>query len=185
MRPAVFLDRDGTLIEEVGYCSDPKDVRPYRSVVEGLQKLRDAGFLVIVITNQSGIGYGYFTEADYHAVNAEMTRQLQPFEVDGTYFSADTPDNPGPRRKPNPGMVLEAARDFDIDLAHSYFVGDRAGDVECGRNAGTRTVLVLTGYGERFPDLVADHRAPDLAEAIDWIVADSRRNKEWPRTNTD
>lgn len=175
MRPAVFLDRDGTIIEEVGYCSHAEDVRAYPGAVAALQKLRNAGFLVIVITNQSGIGYGYFTEADYHAVHAEMCRQLQPFTVDGTYYSVETPENPGPRRKPNPGMVLEAARDFDIDLARSYFVGDRAGDVECGRNAGTRTVLVTTGYGDRFPDLAVDHRAASLVEAVDWIVKDARR----------
>ena len=174
MRPAVFLDRDGTIIEEVGYCSNPADVKAFPGVVEALQKLHAAGFLVIIITNQSGIGQGMFTEADYHAVDAETKRQLLPFVVDGTYFSSDTPANPGPRRKPNPGMVLEAATDFDIDLKRSYFVGDRAGDVECGHNAGTRSVLVLTGYGNRFPDLIAEHRAPTLVEAIDWILADAQ-----------
>ena len=177
MWPAVFLDRDGTLIEEVGYCSNPADVRVYEGVVESLNKLREAGFLVIVITNQSGIGYGYFSEADYHAVNEEMTRQLAPFVVDGTYFSVETPEKPGPRRKPNPGMVLEAAAEFEIDLAQSYFVGDREGDVLCGKNAGTRTVLVTTGYGDRFPDSVADYRASGMVDAVEWLLKDTAPRK--------
>jgi D-glycero-D-manno-heptose 1,7-bisphosphate phosphatase len=173
MRRAVFLDRDGTIIEEVGFCSNPADVRLYAGAAGAIQRLRDAGFLVIVITNQSGVGLGYFTEADYHAVHNEMLRQLAPAAIDAAYFSPDTPENAGPRRKPNPGMVLEAARDFGIDLARSYFVGDRAGDIECGRNAGTRTVLVQTGYGSRFPGYPADYHASTLAQAADWILEDA------------
>lgn len=174
-RPAVFLDRDGTIIEEVGYCSDPADVRLYPGAAEAIQRLRDAGFLILVITNQSGIGLGLFTEAQYHAVHAEMVRQLAPVTLDGTYFNADTPERPTFRRKPNPGMVYEAARDFDVDLERSYFVGDRGGDVECGHNAGTRSVLVETGYGHRFPNAKCDYRARDLVDAVRWILEDSRR----------
>lgn len=129
---------------------------------------------MIVITNQSGTGLGYFTEADYHAVHNEMVRQLAPAPIDAAYFSSGTPDNAGPRRKPNPGMVLEAARDFGIDLTRSYFAGDRAGGIECGRNAGTRTVMVETGYGSRFPGYPAGYRAKTLAEAADWILEDAK-----------
>jgi D-glycero-D-manno-heptose 1,7-bisphosphate phosphatase len=173
-RPAVFLDRDGTIIEEVGYCSNPADVRLYSDAAAAIRRLRQAGYLIVVITNQSGIGLGYFSEADYHAVHHEMVRQLGAAGIDGMYFSDDTPENPGPRRKPNPGMVLEAERDLGIDLSRSYFVGDRAGDVECGRNAGVRTVLVQTGYGGRYPDCSPDFRAGSLGEAADWILEDAR-----------
>jgi D-glycero-D-manno-heptose 1,7-bisphosphate phosphatase len=172
MRRAVFLDRDGTIIEEVGYCSDPAMVRAYSGAAAAIQRLRDAGFLVIVVTNQGGIGNGYFTEADYHAVHREMERQLAPVQIDATYFAPDRSDVDAPRRKPNPGMVLEAARDFDIDLARSYFVGDREIDVDCGHNAGTRSVLVETGYGAQVQDCEPDHRARDLAQAVNWILAD-------------
>jgi D-glycero-D-manno-heptose 1,7-bisphosphate phosphatase len=173
-RLAVFFDRDGTIMEEVGYCSQPSQVRVFPDARDAIQRLRDRGFLVIIITNQSGIGHGYFTEEQYRAVTAEMTRQLEPLAVDGIYFSADTPESESPRRKPNPGMVLEAAAEFDIDLSRSYFVGDRTGDIDCGRNAGTRTILVETGYGADASECAPDYRAPDLTAAIDWILLDAR-----------
>jgi D-glycero-D-manno-heptose 1,7-bisphosphate phosphatase len=174
MRRAVFLDRDGTIMEEVGYCSDPAQVQVYEGAREAIQRLRDAGFLIVVVTNQSGIGHGYITEPQYHAVHAEMIRQLHPVTIDAVYYSAETPENPSPRRKPNPGMVLEAASELDIDLSKSYFVGDRAGDVECGRNAQTRTVLLDTGYGLQTSECSPDYRAKDLVEAVDWILRDSQ-----------
>lgn len=173
-RKAVFLDRDGTIMEEVGFCSDPAHVTVYPGVRNAIARLREAGFLIIVITNQSGIGYGYFTEQQYHEVHAEMLRQLHPVTIDGVYFSPDTPDNPTARRKPNPGMVHEAVADFNIDLSRSYFAGDRAGDVECGRNVGTRTVLVETGYGRDAADCSPDYRSRDLTAAIEWILEDAR-----------
>jgi len=169
-RPAVFLDRDGTIMEEVGYCADPADVALYTGAAASIQRLKDAGYLIIVVTNQSGIGHGYFTEDQYHAVHAEMLRQLHPVTVDATYYSTETPENAGPRRKPNPGMVLEATAEFDIDLSRSYFIGDRAGDVECGRNAGTKSILVRTGYGVNLDDCGADHVAPSMVEAVTWIL---------------
>ncbi|HZT38339.1 MAG TPA: HAD family hydrolase [Bryobacteraceae bacterium] len=174
-RPAVFLDRDGTLMHEVGYCANPRDVAVYPGVREALERLREAGFALIVITNQSGIGLGYFTEAEYHAVQAELARQLAPVQIDGVYFSPDTPDSGSPRRKPAPGMIYEAARDHGIDLARSYFVGDREGDMQCGARAGLRTVLVETGYGAQFPDCSADYRARDFRQAVEWILEDARR----------
>src|SRR5215467_9912720 len=118
-RPAVFLDRDGTLMEEVGYCSSPGDVAVYAGVRESLARLRDAGFALIVITNQSGIGLGYFTETTYRAVHDEFVRQLAPVHIDGTYFSPDAPDSGSPRRKPAPGMVYEAAEEHGVDLSRS------------------------------------------------------------------
>src|SRR5262249_29257058 len=112
---AVFFDRDGTLMEEVHYCRDPALVRVYPGVREALYGLRAVGWGVFVITNQSGIGRGLITEAQYHAVHAEFLRQAG--EIDGAYYCPDTPDVPSTRRKPEPGMVLEAAREHGIELA--------------------------------------------------------------------
>ena len=131
LRPAVFLDRDGTVMEEVGFCSRPEDVRLLPGARRALEVIRDAGYLLVVITNQSGIGLGYFSEDQYRAVTAEFERQLEPLRVDAIYFSPDTPDSGSPRRKPAIGMVEEAAADLGIDLSRSFFVGDRTSDVEC------------------------------------------------------
>src|SRR5882724_2748205 len=101
--PAVFLDRDGTLMEEVDYCRDPERVQVFPNVPSSLRRLKQAGFRLIIITNQSGIGRGILTEADFHVVQAELLRQLGPGLIDGVYFAPETPDQPSIRRKPGPG----------------------------------------------------------------------------------
>jgi len=169
-RPAVFFDRDGTLMEEVHYCGDPAQVRVYAGVAEGLRRLQEAGFLAFVVTNQSGIGRGLITEAQYRAVQAEFLRQVGDGLITACYFCPDAPGTPSSRRKPEPGMLLEAAGEFDIDLAASYIIGDKAADIECGRRAGTKAILVLTGYG-RESNCAPDFRAPDAAAAIEAILA--------------
>jgi D-glycero-D-manno-heptose 1,7-bisphosphate phosphatase len=166
---AVFFDRDGTLMEEVHYCGDPARVRVFPGVPEALQKLKEAGFRTFVISNQSGIGRGLITEAQYRAVKEELLRQLGAGMIDATYFCADPPGMPSTRRKPEPGMVLEAAAAYDIDLARSYFIGDKSADIECGRRAGTRTILVMTGYGAE-QDGRADFTARDVAEAVEIVL---------------
>jgi D-glycero-D-manno-heptose 1,7-bisphosphate phosphatase len=163
---AVFFDRDGTLMDEVHYCADPARVRVFPGVPEALRRLKEAGFRTFVITNQSGIGRGLITEAQYHAVQEELLRQLGAGVIDATYFCADLPAVPSTRRKPQPGMVLEAAAAYDIDLARSYFIGDKSADIECGRRAGTRTILVLTGYGAE-QAARPDFTARDVTEAIE------------------
>ena len=170
LKKAVFLDRDGTVMDEVGYCSRPEDVRAVPGAREALLALRDAGYLLIVVTNQSGIGHGYFTEAEYLAVNAELEHQLAPVQFDAVYFSSETPDAATERRKPGIGMVTEAVERFGIDLARSFFVGDRTGDVECGRRAGTRTILVATGYGADHRESRPDYVARDIVEAAHIIL---------------
>src|SRR5712691_3723777 len=137
---AVFLDRDGTLMREVNYCSDPKQVEIFPDVPEALLRLKRAGYKLIVISNQAGIARGYFTEAQYRVVEAEVARAVLPATFDAVYFCPDRPDLATERRKPAPGMVFEAQREHDIDLARSFFVGDKAIDIECGRNAGVRTI---------------------------------------------
>jgi D-glycero-D-manno-heptose 1,7-bisphosphate phosphatase len=158
---AVFFDRDGTLMEEVHYCADPALVRVFPGVGEALERLKLAGFGVFVISNQSGIGRGLFTDEQYQAVQAEFLRQVGPGLVDASYYCPDVPGQPSECRKPEPGMVLRAAAEHGIALGESFFVGDKALDIECGRRAGTRTILVRTGYG-------AGQACP-----ADWICADS------------
>jgi D-glycero-D-manno-heptose 1,7-bisphosphate phosphatase len=169
---AVFFDRDGTLMEEVHYCGDPARVRVFPGVPEALRKLKQAGFRTFVVTNQSGIGRGLITEAQYHAVEAELLRQIGTGVIDATYFCADPPAAPSTRRKPEPGMVLEAAAAYDIDLARSYFIGDKSDDMECGHRAGTRTILVLTGYGAQ-QDCRPDFTARDVTEAVEIVLRTS------------
>ena len=167
----MFLDRDGTLMEEVHYCAAPALVRVFPGTANAIRRLKESGYLVVIITNQSGIGRGLLTEAQYHAVQAELMRQLEEegkmgrmgligqmgrmedselspsSPIAASYFCPDAPPTPSPRRKPEPGMVLAAARDLNLDLARSWFVGDKAADIGCGKRAGTRTILVQTGYG--------------------------------------
>ena len=168
--PAVFLDRDGTIMEDVAYCSDPAKVRVFDDAPEALRRLKAAGFKIIVITNQSGIGRGYFSESAYHAVARETERQIGSGLIDATYFCPDAPDAASMRRKPAPGMVLEAERDHALDLSRSFLVGDKHIDAECGRNAGVRTVLVESGCEQHGDDHGGDWKAPNLSSAADIIL---------------
>jgi D-glycero-D-manno-heptose 1,7-bisphosphate phosphatase len=172
--PAVFLDRDGTLMREVNYCSDPKQVEIFPGVPEALLRLKAAGYKLIVISNQAGIGRAYFTEAQYRIVEAEVARSVQPAVFDAVYFCPDRPDLATARRKPGIGMVLEAQRDHQIDLARSFFVGDKAIDVLCGGAAGMRTILVKTGYGANEKHASPDWIAEDLCEAAEIILREKR-----------
>ena len=166
---AVFFDRDGTLMEEATYCGDPSKVKLYRGVPEALARLKQAGFRTFIVTNQSGIGRGLITEAQYHSVEEELLRQMGDGAIDASYYCVDPPGIPSARRKPAPGMVLEAAADFDLDLAGSWFIGDKSADIECGRRAGVRTILVLTGYGAR-QNCEPDFRAADVVGAIGIVL---------------
>jgi D-glycero-D-manno-heptose 1,7-bisphosphate phosphatase len=169
MNRAVFFDRDGTLMEDTHYCADPALVKVYPGVPNALRRLKAAGFRNIVITNQSGIGRGLITEAQYRDVEAEFLRQIGPGLIDATYFCADAPHTASTRRKPHPGMVLEAAEKYRIDLSRSYFVGDKSADIECGRRAGTISILVSTGYGvQQTRD--ATFCAKDITEAVDFVL---------------
>jgi D-glycero-D-manno-heptose 1,7-bisphosphate phosphatase len=177
LRPAVFFDRDGTLMEEVHYCADPALVRVFPGVPEALRSLKQAGFGIFIITNQSGIGRGLFSEQQYQAVAEEFLRQAGGGSIDATYYCPDVPGVPSACRKPSPGMVLAAAAVHHIDLAASYFVGDKVVDIECGRRAGTRTVLVLTGYGAT-QEVAADLMCRDAVEASRLILDEARSTPE-------
>lgn len=168
-RPAVFFDRDGTLMEEVDYCNDPADVRAIAGAAAGLARLRAAGWLTIIITNQSGLSSGKITQDQYEAVNAELGRQLDGL-IDAVYFCPDAPANPTHRRKPGTGMLDEATIDHGIDLARSWMVGDKDIDILCGCKAGCRTILVETGYGKNHLSAGADFIAPDATAAIEIVL---------------
>jgi len=167
---AVFLDRDGTIMHDADYCSEPKQVKIFDSAVFALRRLKDAGYKIIVITNQSGIGRGFFTEKQYRAVEAEVSRQLGYNLIDATYFCPDAPGKPSKCRKPAPGMVLEAARDHDVDLSRSFLIGDKEIDAECAHNAGLRAIRVRTGFDKMTDGSCADWVTDDLTAAAEIIL---------------
>jgi D-glycero-D-manno-heptose 1,7-bisphosphate phosphatase len=170
LSPAVFVDRDGTLIEDRDYCSDPRDVKPLPGAAEALRHLKSRGFKIITITNQSGIGRGMFTLQQYRVVEAEVLRQLSPGLIDEVYFCADVPGQQSSHRKPAPGMILQAAREHAIDLSRSFMIGDKESDVDCAHNAGVRAIRVKTGSQNDTVDSKADWVADNLAAAADIIV---------------
>lgn len=158
-KPAVFLDRDGTLIEEVNYLSRVEDLRLFPFSASAVRSLKDAGFLVIVVTNQSGIGRGIYTEADMHTIHDAIQTELSG-AIDAFYFCPHLPDFGCRCRKPNIGMIESAMADFDIDIERSWMVGDKKIDVDTGLAANIKSALVLTGYGNEHRVLL--ERKPDI-----------------------
>ena len=169
LSPAVFVDRDGTIMEDCDYCSDPQDVRIFPGVPEALRRLKARGFKLIVITNQSGIGRGLMTVEQYRSVEAEVLRQVDGL-IDATYFCPDVPGQHSNCRKPAPGMILQAKREHGIELSGSFFIGDKEIDVECGHNAGMRTIRVQTGSQHETTGSRADWIAEDLPAAAQIIL---------------
>jgi len=186
-RPAIFLDRDGTICEEVGYINHLSRSRVMPHSFEAIRLINRAGWLAIVTTNQAGVARGYFEESLVHDVHAQLRRLAEESgaRLDAVYFCPHHPSEGRPPwraecdcRKPRPGMIQRAAREHDIDMARSYVVGDSAVDIEAGANAGLPAVLVLTGYGrgllEHQPGRLRvppAHTAADLLEAVRWILA--------------
>src|SRR5256886_3729890 len=168
--PAVCVDRDGTIMHDADYCSDPKQVQIFDGAAATLRRLKDAGYKIIVITNQSGIGRGFFSEKQYHAVESEVLRQLGNNLIDATYFCPDAPGKPSKCRKPEPGMVLEAVRDHDVDLSRSFLIGDKEIDAECAHNAGVRAIRVRTEFDKMTDGSCADWVADDLPAAVEIII---------------
>jgi D-glycero-D-manno-heptose 1,7-bisphosphate phosphatase len=173
-RPAaVFLDRDGTLMRDVDYCGEPGNVQVFPGAGEALSKLRSRGYKIIIVTNQSGIARGYFDEEQYRAVEHEFGRQVGAQLIDATYFCPHGPDQGCGCRKPAPGLVLRAASEHQLDLTRSFFIGDKDSDMQCGRNAGLKTILVHTGYGQEANQETPDFVAPDLAAAVTVVLENS------------
>ena len=170
LMPAVFIDRDGTIMEDTDYCSDPKDVRIFCGVVEALRRLKARGFKIIIITNQSGVGRGLFTLDQYRAVESEVVRQLGDGLIDATYYCPDAPGQHSNCRKPAPGMIVQATQDHQIDLSRSFLIGDKEIDVECAHNAGVRAIRVRTGIQRDVTGTKADWVADDVPAAVQIIL---------------
>jgi D-glycero-D-manno-heptose 1,7-bisphosphate phosphatase len=179
-RRAVFFDRDDTLMINVPYSGNPAEVEAFAEASLALADLAAAGFLIFVVSNQSGVGRGLITREQVDSVNVELVRQLGHEHIHTFYHSYATPDDPyATDRKPSPEIVFTAAKEHDIDLAQSFFVGDRLSDVECGLNAGCRAVLLTHAKSSRRDDVSeedriamkkAHHVARDLHEVTRWIL---------------
>jgi histidinol-phosphate phosphatase family protein len=176
--PPVFLDRDGTLIVEKNYLSDPDAVRMEEGVVEGLALLRRHGHPLIVLSNQSGIGRGMFNERDAQRVNARVAEILraQGVEILAWYLCPHAPEAMCACRKPSAGMALAASRDWNLELPGSYVIGDKRSDLELADAIGGRGILVTTGHGRDAVDWARAHARPlfdSLQGAADYIVEDA------------
>lgn len=177
LRPAVFLDRDGTIIEERSYLAHPDGVKLLPGALEALEALGAAGVPYVIVTNQSGVGRGLYTEEEYHAVAARLQRILEDAGVppEGTWYCPHHPDSTGPCecRKPATGMHRAASRTLGLDPARSWYVGDKPSDVLPALELGGTGVLVRTGYGEASEADVPAGTAvvDDLGSAVRWILA--------------
>ncbi len=186
-RPAVFLDRDGTINEQMGYINHISRFRLLPGVGPAIRRLNEHDIPVVVVTNQSGLARGYFPEALLGRVHDLMREQLaaEGARIDGLYICPHHPEAKEERfrlacdcRKPRTGLLEQAAREMDLDLARSFMIGDRWSDLECGARVGATPILVLTGYGRGDHAYIGPTRtlqpalvAEDLGMAVDWILA--------------
>lgn len=177
-KPAILLDRDGTLIEERHYLSDPSRIAIFPGAIEALSQLSRAGYALVIVTNQSGIGRGLFTEDQLEIVHRHLEELLAAggVRLDGIYHCPHAPDQACDCRKPLPGLVRSACADLDLDPARSWVIGDKPADVALAMNTGARPILVLTGYGEsskHAPEVAASsaHIADDLPSAARFILS--------------
>jgi len=187
-KPAVFLDRDGTLIEERGYLDRLELLEIFPWTGDAVRLLNRAGYAVVVITNQAAVARGLIDEPFLEAVHRTIDARLRPARIDAYYYCPHHPDGTDERyrcacrcRKPGPAMIEQACREMDLDPARSFMVGDRWLDVACGRAAGTGSILVRTGHGAREerhvpPDVRADAILNNLMEAVGWILRSSSRS---------
>lgn len=184
---AVFLDRDGTLILEKNYLRHVKDIKLIRGVVQSLKMLREQGFKLILVTNQSGIARGYFTEEKLKKIHGRLQKMLyrKGAGLDAIYYCPHHPDDECLCRKPSLGLIIQARKAFNIDLRASYSVGDHTGDFLLGQEMGGKGIFVLTGHGAREQvkirasqgKLSPDYVARNLPAAARWILNDSRQGR--------
>jgi histidinol-phosphate phosphatase family protein len=178
---AVFIDRDGTMAVDAHYCSKPEDLKLYPNTTEGLKLLKQHGYTLIVITNQSGIGRGIFTEETLNVIHDKMKKDLAAdgASVDGIYYCPHHPDQKCDCRKPKPKMVLQAVREHDIDLSRSFIVGDLQMDIDLGKSTGCPVIWI--DHGTMTYEAPPDAIASDLLEAAELILnwdSISSSNKE-------
>ncbi len=186
LKPAVFLDRDGTIIEDVHYLKDKKDLKLIQGTAEALKRLKKMNFLTFLVTNQSGVARGYFDEDNVSIINNELNSLLEKenASLDSIYYCPHHPKGAIEEyakqcncRKPATGMIDSAIKDFEnIDIKNSYVIGDKFIDVELAHNAGCKGILVKTGHGlneiEKNKDKAADYIANDITDAVNWIEKD-------------
>jgi D-glycero-D-manno-heptose 1,7-bisphosphate phosphatase len=177
-KPAIFLDRDGTINEEIEYLHEPEKFKLLPNALTGLKKLRDMDYRLIIVTTQAGIGLGYFTKEDFFRVNRKMFGLLadENIEIDKIYFCPHNVTEDCSCRKPKIGLIEQAQKDLNIDMAHSYIIGDKTADIQAGVNANLRTILVQTGHAgkdKEFP-VQPDFVAEDLLDAANWILTRER-----------
>lgn len=179
MNRAVFIDRDDTINKDVPYCKHPDEFELLPKVAEGIKLLNEHGFKIIVVTNQSGIARGYFSEEMLQKIHEKMINELEQKGafIDAIYYCPHHPDDNCDCRKPKPGLILRAANEHNIDLKRSFMVGDKLEDVEAGKRAGCMTVLVRNKSRREKEDLdleegdiKPDFSCPDLYQAAKWIT---------------
>ena len=165
MNKAVFIDRDGTIAKDVPYCSSPEQFELLPGAGEGIKQLNVAGFKVIIITNQSGIGRGYFSEATLACIHEKMKADLAGCgaHIDGIYYCPHHPDENCDCRKPKPNLIIRAAREHGVDLSQSYLIGDSDKDIEAGKASGCMTFLI--SHKEKSVEQKADYVVDSLLEA--------------------
>ncbi|MGL5349153.1 MAG: D-glycero-beta-D-manno-heptose 1,7-bisphosphate 7-phosphatase [Cetobacterium sp.] len=161
MRKVIFLDRDGTINVEKSYLHKWEDFEFEKNVIDGLKELKKMGYEFIVVTNQSGIARGYYSEDDLKALNNEMVKELKKHDIDilECYYCPHHPEKGLDQykkncdcRKPNPGMLLEGIKKYNVDIENSFMIGDKKTDLEAGKKAGLKSILILTGYGKNIED---------------------------------
>ncbi len=196
MNKAVFLDRDGTVNEEVGYLRDLEKLVLIPGAARAIRRMNEAGFTVVLVTNQSGVARGYFPESLVHEAHDRLIAMLERegARIDAVYYCPHHPTAGNSHytiecdcRKPRTGLLDRAVKDLGIDIGHSYMVGDKWSDVELGQRAGAAAVLVQTGFGHDDPGNTRPEHVKDpdciastLAEAADWIIS-----RETGRTRTE
>lgn len=170
MRKAVIFDRDGVLVEDIGYHHKIEDFKFIPNAIEGLKLLKN--YLLIIVTNQSGIGRGYYTMKDFENFNNHLIQELKKhgIKIKKTYICPHKPEDNCDCRKPKAKLIKYAANEFNIDLSKSFMIGDMKRDIEMGHNAGCKGILVLTGKGMKEKEnSKADYVAKDLVEAAKWV----------------
>lgn len=175
---AIFIDRDGVINKEISYLHEPEKFEFLPNVLEGMKKMQGMGFKIVVVTNQAGIGLGYFTKEDFYKVNRVMLKGVSKagIMIDKIYFCPHGINDDCDCRKPKPGMLLRGKQELNLDMKNSYMIGDMTSDIKAGENAGTKTILVKTGYGGKDGGdaIKSDYVAEDLLDAAEFILKDQR-----------
>ncbi|MBU0686752.1 MAG: HAD family hydrolase [Candidatus Margulisbacteria bacterium] len=189
MNKAVFLDKDGTINEDVGYLDDPAKLTVFPYSAQAIKILNDAGFKVIIVSNQAGIARGILTEDIYQAIDKKTHKIILQDGgiIDASYYCPHHPEHgihpyrtKCENRKPNPGMLKKGEKEFDLDLSKCYMIGDKISDIQAGHNAGVKTILVKTGYGKdhvnnpKLKELNPVFIGENLLEAAEWIVKNEK-----------